>query len=734
MTHRKIISKSVATMTSSSSDPASAHDTSRFLNREVSWIAFNRRVVEEAANPSQPLLERVRYLAISASNLDEFLIVRVASLEAQNYTHAEADRAASRQRLAIIDEEVTKLMNFQRETMNNLFQELAKVSIVVLNISEVTNDDRQWLERYFHDNIFLALTPLVIDTAHPFPFIPNGGVALAVQLRDKHRRQIRDVVVPLPMQLSRFIRLPASAGDPMIRFVVLEDVIKQFLAALFPASEILAASEFRVLRNSEISVIHNENVAGDFVHSFESAVELRKRGSIIRLSVASTMPQEMSGFLTDQMVVAPERLLVRNVIMRLSDVRQLIVDDRPELLYPAYEPRFPERIREFNGDCFAAISHKDILVHHPYESFDVVLRFLRQAAADPQVVAIKQTLYRTSKDSPIVKALMDAAQAGKAVTVMVEIKARFDEEANLRWARDLERAGAQVVFGFMDLKTHAKMTLIIRRENELLRSYVHFGTGNYHPDTARLYTDLSFFTCDPKLGQDAAAAFNYMTGYAKPVSLHKLSLAPAFLRQSLVQLIDHEIAHAKAGRPAQIWAKLNALVDLHMIDKLYEASRAGVFIDLIIRGACCLRPGVPGLSENIRVKSIIGRYLEHSRIIAFGNGEALPSPHAKVFISSADWMSRNIDWRVETLVPIENPTVHRQILNQILLACLMDTRQTWELMPDGQYRRADTSQHDFSAHDYFMANPSLSGRGRNLDKKTLPPRLNYVPKGSLLNN
>ena len=708
-------------------DKISSNDPRRFINREVSWVAFNRRVVEEAANPAHPLLERVRFLAISASNLDEFLIVRVASLEAQQHEHVKIDRSAAKQRLANIDEEIVNLVNFQRLVLSELFGELAKNSIVMLEPNELNHDDRAWLEKYFHDNIFLALTPLVIDTAHPFPFIPNGGVALAIQLRDKTRKQALDVILPLPIQLNRFIRLPMHAEDNTIRFVILEDVVKQFLQNLFPSSEILTVSEFRVLRNSEVQVMHSGD-SEDFVHNFESAVRSRQRGEIVRLSVSNTMAPDVCAFLTDQLEVAPDKTLVRNGIMRLSDVRQMIVEDRPELLYPVYEARFPERIREYDGDCFAAISHKDILVHHPYETFDVVLQFIRQAAADPHVVAIKQTLYRTSKDSPIVKALIEAAQSGKSVTVMVELKARFDEETNIRWARDLERAGAQVVFGFMDLKTHAKMTLIIRRENNVLKSYAHFGTGNYHPETARQYTDLSFFTCDEKLGQDAAQTFNYMTGYAKPASMHKLVIAPLTLRQTLTQLIDAEIAHAKAGRPAQIWAKLNALVDLQIIDKLYEASQAGVTIDLIIRGPCCLRPGIEGLSDNIRVKSIVGRFLEHSRIIAFSNGHGLPSPQAKVFLSSADWMSRNIDWRVETMIPIDNATVHRQILNQILIACLMDTRQSWELLPDGRYQRFDASKNDFCAHDYFMKNPSLSGRGRNLDKKIIPPRLNYTPQ------
>jgi polyphosphate kinase len=708
---------------SSPSDTIAPNDPQRFLNREMSWMAFNRRVVEEAANPAQPLLERVRFLAISANNMDEFLTVRVGGLDTQHQAIA-GDRLAAKNRLAAIEEEVSNMMNYQRTVLDNLLPELAKASIILLEPSQYTADDKQWIERYFHENIFLALTPLVIDPAHPFPFIPNNGVAIAIQLRDKHRKQLLDVILPLPVQLNRFIRLPAHTDDSSIRFVVLEDIIKQHLDYVFPASEILTTSEFRVIRNSEINIVTKDSE--DFVNSFESAVRSRKRGVIMRLSVSNTMSEEMCGFLSEQMEVAPDRIAARKGILRMSDIRQMIVDDRPDLLFTPFEARFPERIREADGDCFEAIRHKDLIVHHPFESFDVVLQFIRQAAADPHVVAIKQTLYRTSKDSPIVKALIEAAQAGKSVTVMVELKARFDEEANLRWARDLERAGAQVVFGFMDLKTHAKMTLVIRREHDVLRSYTHFGTGNYHPETARHYTDLSFFTSDEKLGHDAAIAFNYMTGYAKPVSLHKLTLAPANLRQTLNHLIDQEITNAKAGLPAQIWAKMNALVDLQIIDKLYEASCAGVYIDLIVRGACCLRPGLPGLSERIRVKSIVGRFLEHSRIMAFANGHALPTPHAKVFMTSADWMSRNIDWRVETLIPIENPTVHRQILNQIFLACLMDTRQSWELMPDGHYRRVDNSENDFCAHEYFMTNPSLSGRGRNLDKKVIPPRLNYT--------
>lgn len=703
----------------------------RFINRELSWLAFDRRVIEEARNPRQPLLERVRFLAISASNLDEFMIVRIASIEAQQAARLNVrtdDNLTPQQHLAIINEEVTTLLNDQRAAWSALQAELAHAGIVILEPEELTLNDQVWLEKYFHENIFLALTPLAVDRAHPFPFIPNGGVALVLQLRDKHRKQEINVILPLPLQLSRFIRLPAHSGDQTIRFIMLEAVVQKFLQHVFPTSEILAASEFRVLRDSEIRITSNNSE--DFVHTFESALKTRYRGAIIRLSFANTMTPELREFLSYQLDVPPEKTVVRSGFLRLSDIRQLIIEDRPELLYTPFEPRFPERIREANGDCFTAISNKDIVVHHPYESFDVVLQFIRQAAKDPQVVAIKQTLYRTSKDSPIVKALIEAAEAGKSVTAMVELKARFDEEANIRWARDLEQAGAQVVFGFMDIKTHAKITLIIRRENNALRSYVHFGTGNYHNETARVYTDLSFFTCDQQVCQDAAALFNYMTGYAKPVSFYKLAMAPLTLRQTLNWLIDEEIGHARAGRPAQIWAKMNALVDPHIIDKLYEASNAGVHIDLVVRGACCLRPGVPGLSENIRVKSIVGRFLEHSRIIAFGAGHGLPHDDAKVFISSADWMRRNLDYRIETLVPIENPTVHRQILDQILVANFKDTRQSWDLQSDGTYRRSDTVEEDFCAHEYFMTNPSLSGRGANLAKKSLPPRLNYKRKSS----
>jgi len=693
-------------------------DPNRLINRDLSWLAFNRRVIEEATNTRHPLLERVNFLAIAASNLDEFLVVHIATIE-QQYSQQPTH-------LSAVNDAIADLLIQHRTIWAALRKELATAGIVIGDIKDLAEYEAKWLAAFFHDNIFPALTPLAIDTVHPFPFIPNGGVALAVGLHDKIQHQDLNVILPLPPQLARFIRLPMRDNDPTIRFIMLEDVIQYHLTTIFPSLQIREATEFRVLRDSEIQMGSSLD-ADDFVNTFESAIKRRYHGAIVRLTLTRGMSSGMRAFLVDQLEVTSEKVVVRDGFMRFSDIKQIIVRDRPDLVFTPYVPRFPERVREFAGDCFAAISHKDILVHHPYESFDVVLQFVRQAAQDPAVVAIKQTLYRTSSASPIVKALIAAAEAGKSVTVMVELKARFDEEANIRWARDLEKAGAHVVFGFMNMKTHAKITLVIRRENDALRSYAHFGTGNYHPETARIYTDLSFFTSDPVLCQDAGAVFNYMTGYTRPAGLKKLPIAPLYLRATLIALIETEIEHAKAGRPAQIWAKLNALVDPAIIDKLYDASRAGVSVELIVRGACCLRPGVPGLSENIRVKSIVGRFLEHSRMVALGNGNRLPHAKAKLFISSADWMMRNFDRRIETLVPIENPTVHQQILNQIFPACLMDTMHSWDLQADGSYVRA-LEAGGFSAHDYFMTNPSLSGRGANLDKKVLPPQLNYKPR------
>ncbi|MEP0190326.1 MAG: RNA degradosome polyphosphate kinase [Erythrobacter sp.] len=699
----------------------SGFEGSIYFNRELSWLSFNERVLAEACNKQYPLLERLRFLSISGSNLDEFMMIRVAGLVGQvqrGIDKPAIDGRTPGQQLKAIRARLVEISARQQDIWRDLHDRLAETDIHIADEQRVSRAAHEWLEAFFLEEILPVITPQALDPAHPFPFIHNEGRGLLFTLtRDADGEEITEMVI-IPGALPRFVRVPSNVADPgEAIFISIASLIQRYAKKLFPGFAIKGDGLFRVLRDSDIEI---EEEAEDLVRTFRSAIQRRRRGQVIQLELEDDFDPQAEGILMEQLGVHEAAVIKTDGMIGIDGLAEIVSEDRPDLKFDSYSPRYPERIREHDCDAFSAIREKDIIIHHPYESFEVVVDFLKQAAEDPDVVAIKQTLYRAGSQSAVINALIDAADRGKTVTAVVELKARFDEEQNLTWATKLERAGVQVIYGFTDWKTHAKCAMIVRREDDGFRTYCHFGTGNYHPVTAKVYTDLSFFTASPKLGRDAAKMFNFVTGYVEPDSLEQISIAPLNLREELYGRIDSEIANAASGEPAAIWMKANQITDKGMIDRLYAASEAGVSVELVCRGICSLRPGVDGLSENIRVKSIIGRFLEHSRIYAFANGQAMPSPEAQVFLSSADLMGRNLDRRVESLIPIPKGTVHDQVLQQVLLANMLDNEQSWWLHGDGSYSRVEAEDKPFNCHRYFMTNPSLSGRGEALEPDGVP--------------
>ena len=701
-------------------DPALLSPDDLYFNRELSWLSFNERVLAEASRDSYPLLERLRFLSISGNNLDEFMMIRVAGLAGQvrsGVAEMSLDARTPGQQLAAISDKYREVELRQQAILSDLRPQLLAQGIHIAKGEDRLDDEAEaWLRQYFLDHIMPVLTPQAIDPGHPFPFVANQGIGALFNLtrRDDGSQLVEMVLIP--GALPRFVRVPGKDGSAI--FVAIERTICRFAELLFPGFDINGDGVFRVLRDSDIEI---EEEAEDLVRYFRSAIQRRRRGQVIMLEIDESFDREAEELLRDKLELEQAFITKTLGMLGITGLAEVVKEDRPDLKFTPYSPRYPERVMEHDGDVFAAIHEKDIVIHHPYESFEVVVDFLRQAAVDPAVISIKQALYRAGQQSPVINALCEAAENGKSVTAVVELKARFDEEQNLKWAGELERAGVQVIYGFIDWKTHAKVSTVIRAEDGGYRTYCHFGTGNYHPQTTKIYTDLSYFTADPKLGRDVARLFNFITGYIEPPYTERIAISPITLRARIYEGIDTEIANAQAGKPAAIWAKLNSITEKGVIDRLYEASQAGVQVVMVVRGICCLRPGVPGLSDNITVKSIIGRFLEHGRIWAFANGEALPSDRAKVYITSADAMSRNLNRRVEVMVPIDNPTVHDQVLEQVLLANLLDTEQSWLLDgEDGSYERVDAGGDPFNCHDYFMTNPSLSGRGGALKDSRVP--------------
>jgi polyphosphate kinase len=679
---------------------AALDDPSLFYSRELSWLAFNDRVLEEAFDARNPLLERLKFIGIFSTNLDEYFMIRVAALKqqlaAEVHKRSNDGRLPNEQLAAISERLRPSLERFARLLRDDLMPALGKEGIAIRSYAELSDEQKNGLRVLFDERVFPVLTPLAVDQGHPFPYISNLSLSLGVEMYEStvDGPEMHFARVKVPQSLPRLIALPAPEG--LNHFVLLEDVIAQNLDALFPGMEIRASYRFRVTRDADLDL--QEDEADDLLRMIESELRRRRFGEPVRLEVEASMPEALRTKLLEALSLGEDDLYAIDGMLGTNDLFGLVALDRPELHDAPFTPSIPKRLVG-ESDIFAAIREGDILLQHPYESFDPVVQFVKAAANDPHVLAIKQTLYRTSGDSPIVNALVEAAENGKQVAALIELKARFDEENNIHWARNLERVGAHVVYGFPGLKVHAKVILVVRDEPDGIRRYVHFGTGNYNDKTAKIYTDLSLFTCRPELGADVTHLFNRLTGFSKTTQYKELLVAPTTLRTGFVDLIEREIENAREGRPSGIVAKLNAISDKRMVQALYRASQAGVPIELIVRGMCELRPGIPGVSDTIRVRSIVGRFLEHSRIFAFENGGS-----REIYMGSADWMGRNLDRRVETIVPVLDPLLREYLWGGILDVLLRDNVNTRFLRSDGTYVRRvpEDGEAVFSAHSALL--------------------------------